>query len=44
VDDILVASKDSGRADQIKKELSQQFEIKGETKYCLGIEIRQEKK
>lgn len=46
VDDILIASKNSGRADQIKREFSRQFKIKdlGEAKYCLGIEIRQEKK
>lgn len=46
MDDILIASRDSERADQVMRGLSKQFEIKdlGEAKYCLGIEIRQEGK
>lgn len=46
VDDIIIASGDSGRVNTIKAELSRRFKIKdlGQATYCLGIEIHQEVK
>jgi len=43
VDDILIASNNSGRVNTIKTELAKRFKIKdlGGAKYCLGIEILQ---
>ena len=45
VDDILIISNDESRERQIKSKLSQAFTIKdlGIAKYCLGIEIQQDK-
>ncbi|XP_029178383.1 uncharacterized protein LOC114946115 [Nylanderia fulva] len=44
VDDIIIASKNSGRVNMIKAELSRRFKIKdlGPAKYCLGFEIHQQ--
>jgi len=44
VDDINIASNDSGRVEEIKAKLASKFKIKdlGRAKYCMGIEINQE--
>jgi len=44
VDDLIIASKDVNRMEQLKINLSQEFEIKdlGEIKHCLGIEFGRE--
>lgn len=43
VDDILMASTDSGWVDEVKEKLLEEFEIKdlGLAKHCLGLEINQ---